>query len=363
MPSDMTTPDVVEPRDLRRISILGAISFLLLFSTVCFAQHESQGYLPLTKNEIGRKFPVRYVGTVVHGDLSNIDPKIEKPLPNTLAIGVGGTTVTKTEDEDLVFKGEDKQQKTWTVQLGFSFDCRFFEGDLDSNGIRDGLLLCPTGGNGLAPSRHLVALTFDEQGKPVTFEADGYFEETKEGLFDLVDLDRDGRAELIYMNFNDGYWVTNLYEAKDARWQRVAGRFGKRVFPLYTRFTLRDNHIPTMPRRGRNPFFPDLSNATPALRGQLVSYKWANVSQSEDIELKIKDEQGRETSSKPTSWFSSFAVIIDGVEGRKIVLLSADEKEMQSFLTQIVENKYAVELYGRRRRDESSPELLWAKGK
>jgi hypothetical protein len=333
---------------------------LLLFPITASAQHESQGYLPLTQSEIGRKFPVRYVGTAFHGDPKNLDLKTEKPLPDRLAIGVSGTTVTKTEDEDLVFKGQDRQNKTWSVQLGFSFDCRFFESDLDKNGILDGLLLCPTGGNGLAPSRHLVALTFDQEGKPVTFEADGYFEETAKGIFDLVDLNRDGRAELIYMNFNDGYWVTNLYHAKNGRWERVAGRFGNRVFPLYTRFTLRDNHTPTRPNRGRNPFAPDLSNAVPTLHGRLISYHWANVSASEDMELKINDAQGREIISKPTSWFSSFAVVIDGIEGRKIVLLSADEKVMQSFLTEIVERKYDVELYGNRQRDVSSPELLWA---
>jgi hypothetical protein len=98
----------------------------------------------------------------------------------------------------------------------------------------------------------------------------------------------------------------------------------------------------------------------PTLRGQLISYQWANVSASEDMTLKIKDEQGREIISKPTSWFSSFSVLIDGSEGRKIVLLSADEKVMQSFLTEIVDKKYDVELYGKRQRDVSSPELLWA---
>jgi hypothetical protein len=53
-------------------------------------------------------------------------------------------------------------------------------------------------------------------------------------------------------------------------------------------------------------------------------------------------------------------VLIDGSEGRKIVLLSADEKVMQSFLTEIVDKKYDVELYGKLQRDVSSPELLWA---
>ena len=58
-------------------------------------------------------------------------------------------------------------------------------------------------------------------GRPVPFEADGYFQEDGRGIYDLVDLDGDRRAELVYMNFDDGYWVTNLYEAEAGRWRRV----------------------------------------------------------------------------------------------------------------------------------------------
>ncbi|HKC85713.1 MAG TPA: hypothetical protein VKG02_07060, partial [Blastocatellia bacterium] len=79
---------------------------------------------------------------------------------------------------------------------------------MDSNGIRDLVVIYPTGGNGLAPTSHFFSLTFDELGRPVPFKADGYFQESNKGITDLVDLDRDGRAELIYMNFDDGYWIT-----------------------------------------------------------------------------------------------------------------------------------------------------------
>ena len=53
-----------------------------------------------------------------------------------------------------------------------------------------------------------IAITFDDNARRVTFEADGYFQETDEQIFDLVDLNQNGRAELIYMNFNRGYWIT-----------------------------------------------------------------------------------------------------------------------------------------------------------
>ena len=115
-----------------------------------------------------------------------------------------------------------------------------------------------------------LAITFDQKGRPVTFEADGYFQEVDGTIFDLVDLDHDGRAELIYMNFDSGYWITNLYKVRNGRWQRIVGPHGKRIYPLYTRFTFRENHKSTVPKRGRHPFAPDLSNTSPRKFGRLL---------------------------------------------------------------------------------------------
>jgi hypothetical protein len=60
------------------------------------------------------------------------------------------------------------------------------------------------------------------------------------------------------MVFDDGYWVTNLYRVRDARWNRVDGRFAGLNFPAYTRFTRRPNHRPVRPAPGRHPRAPDL---------------------------------------------------------------------------------------------------------
>src|SRR5262249_5320307 len=155
-------------------------------------------------------------------------------------------------------------------------------------------MIYPTGGNGLAPSSHFFSLTFDEKGRPVPFKADGYFEESAKGITDLVDLNMDGRAELIYMNFDDGYWITNLYEVRAARWRRVKGSHARRSYPLYARFTYRPNRKAVAPAWSRRPFAPDLSNKEPYFRGRLVSYKWFDVNSSDDleIELDVKTEKG-----------------------------------------------------------------------
>jgi hypothetical protein len=248
---------------MQSLKKLAVLSFLLFCLPVCAsAQHANQAYLPLTKVEVRTKFPVNYLGTTGGDRPGYFEAMTDEDLPERINIGPSGAVVTNT-NENLVISGKDKHLKDWSVQLDVYYAVRFYEADLDRNGIRDAVLVIPTGGNGLAPTTHLLAITFDDHGRPVTFEADGYFQEVDGKIFDLVDIDHDGRAELIYMNFDDGYWITNIYEVRNARWQRIVGRHGRRVYPLYTRFTFRENHRPTMPKRGRHPFAPDLSNALP----------------------------------------------------------------------------------------------------
>lgn len=340
-----------------------AVSFLLLLPITTRAQHENQNYLPLTKAELSRKFAVTYIGTLGHDRPGYFEGISDKQLPANLNVGPSGATVQTTDDDSLIINGKDKLGRGWSVQPATSvldYACRFYEADLDRNGIRDAVLVFPTGGNGLAPTNHLLTITFDEQGRPVTFEAEGYFEEAHGKIFDLVDLNRDGRAELIYMNYDDGYWITNIYEVRNARWRRIAGRHGNRTYPLYTRFTIRENHKPTVPKPARHPFAPDLSNESARVAGTLVSYKLP-VTSADDISLTLKDKRGRVVTSKPELWYSSFALVLDSEEGRKIVSFFAQEQTVKSILDLIVAKRYEISLFGRRSRDVSSPEILWAR--
>lgn len=245
---------------------LVALLLWFAFPVSTFAQYESQDYLPLTKAELSKRFPVTYVGTLGHERPGYFESTSDKPLPASLRIGPSGAVLTSTSDENVFITGKDKRQQEWRVQLDPSvlyYACRFYEADLDRNGTRDAVLVYPTGGNGLAPTSHLLAITFDDAGRPVTFAADGYFQELDGQIFDIVDLNGDGRAELIYMNFDAGYWVTNVYEVRNARWHRIVGRHGNRRYPLYTRFTFKPNHKSTIPKRGRHPSAPELSNILP----------------------------------------------------------------------------------------------------
>ncbi|MBL8203911.1 MAG: hypothetical protein JNM09_06740 [Blastocatellia bacterium] len=342
------------------------LGLFLLLPLSTFAQELTDSYLPLSKAETARRFPLKYAGNFTRGEL---DPE-EKPkptlLPERVNIGVSGAQIMKhisEDDEELMIIGKDKGGKDWRVMLGgttLNHGFRFYTADLDKNGIQDGVILAYTMGNGMAPTMHISTLTFDETGRPILFEIEGYFHAVNDGIFDVVDLDRDGLAEIIYLNHSDGYWVTNIYECSKARWTRVSGKHAERKFPLYTRFTNRPNRVAVTPKAGRNPESDDLSNATAKISGQLLSYKWADVNASEDIVLNIKTSAGKTIECSPASWYGSFAVVIDTPESRRIVQMSVNEKDFKAALDEVVNGKYAVALFGQRGKEQISPEMLWA---
>lgn len=313
------------------------------------AQHRE--YLPLKEAETSNRFPVRHLGKL----------DVEHPTLG-LPIGPAGAAVEQAEDESLVIKGKDNSAQAWTVRLAgkaphFAYDV--YVADLDKNGYQDALLAFPTGGNGLAPTAHIITVMFDSIGRPIFFEADGYFDYDEKGIPDLIDIDRDGKAELIYMNYDDGYWITNLYTAERGRWRRVKGQRRRRRYPLYTRFTYRPNHRPVTPRPDRHPFAPDLSNTSPNLRGRVVSFKWTEMERSGGIAFGIRTARGATITCEPESWFDSFSVLLDDRQGRRLISLAGSEDFIDELFKEMVRKGYTVALYGQRRAGRCSPEQLW----
>jgi hypothetical protein len=344
--------------EMRRLFPLSLLP-LLLCAWPCLAQN--QDYLPLTRAETGRRFPVKLLGETGGGRPGYFGTGGDgAPAPAKVGVGPSGASFEMDEDGRAVIAGKDGGGGAWRVRLGnlSGYGARLYTADLDRDQVNDLVIVSPTGGNGLAPTSHLFALTFDEKGRPVPFEAEGYFQEDARGLFDLLDIDRDGRAELLYMNFDDGYWVTTLYEAEGGRWRRVGGAHGRRTYPLYTRFTNRPNRRPTAPRTGRKPFTPDLSNAAPVARGTLASYEWADVSQSEDLKLFVNADGGRVACS-PVAWFGTFGVVADSADGREVVTVYGNEEAAKALLEAALQAKTEVTLYGRRSAEGCRPEWLW----
>lgn len=231
-----------------------------------------KGYLPLDEKELSLRFPVHTVRREFVPSATSENTRI------------GSVRVHFLEPDKLQFSGTDLHGRTWTVTGGGLMGGALHSADLDHNGTTDILYASFTGGNGLAPPMHILTLMFDSTGRPVLSEMDGYFEIDARGIKDLLDLDGDGKAELLRQSFDDGYWITSLYEAREARWQIIHGQHAGRQYPMYTRFTNRANRIPTNPVAGRHPIEDILSNdftmTSPDL--YLESVRWANVQQSEN---------------------------------------------------------------------------------
>lgn len=343
---------------MRRLSLLSLLP-LLLCAWPCVAQN--QDYLPLTKAETSRRFPVKLLGETGGGRPGHFGTGSDgTPAPVRMSVGPSGSTFEMDEEGRAVIKGRDSGGAEWRVRLGnlSGYGSNLYTADLDRDKVNDLVIVSPTGGNGLAPTKHLIALTFDEKGRPIPFEADGYFEEDARGIFDLLDIDRDGRAELLYMKFSEGYWVTTLYEAEGGHWRRVEGAHGRHTYPLYTRFTHRPNRRPTVPRAGSKPFTPDLSNVAPVLRGRLDSYEWADVSQSEEVKLFV-EANGARVECRPVAWYGTFGVVADSSEGREVVTVYGNEEAAKELLDAALKAKSEVTLYGRRAAEWCSPEWVW----
>lgn len=346
---------------MKRVCRLLIVGFLLAVGfTVEVSALQMNDYIPLSKADLGKPFALQYLGVYDH-----------KNSVSKFPIGASGAEVSAQEEEEnsaFVLSGLDKTGKGWTVNFGSKagFGGNLFTADLDKNGLRDLLMIFPTAGNGLAPSSHVLTLLFDAQGRPVPFEAEGYYDTEKKILPELVDMNGNGRAELVFMNFDDGYWITNVYEADNGRWQRIKGPFGKRSFPLYTRFTQRPNHKAVTPAKGRKPFAPDLSNRMPVARGRMVAFKWAKegtdaaTATPDGMFFVVVDDRGMQISWVTDDWHGSSVLIIDQQQGRSVFSLWSNADAVKKLVGEIIEQKFSVALYGRRSADKFSPEIIWA---
>ncbi len=139
-------------------------------------------------------------------------------------------------------------------------NAQLYRADLDRNGIQDLVIWRGISGNGLAPNAFLILMTFNQQGRPCVFQSDGFYSASETGIDDLLDLQRNGHTQLLDMQFDSGYWITSLYQVKDAKWQRVHGWFGKLSYPALTRFTYTPNRkLVLKPIAGRDPQTEDLA--------------------------------------------------------------------------------------------------------
>lgn len=263
----------------------------------------------------------------------------------------------------LSLSGLDRAGKSWHVDLfklyGCSDGAHVYEGDVDRDGVVDAVLLMATCANGLAPTNVLTVVTFDSEGRPVPFDAGGYFQEQPKGIDSLVDLNGDGRADLVYMNFDDGYWITNIYSVDKAQWRRVNGPFAGRRFPLYTRFTNRPNKVAVTPPSSRHPFAEDLSTNAFKESGTLTEWRWdGDIKRNNLAELRVTLATGARNDL--LCWADYVRLVINNRDGRRVVQLSSENSTFAETTLRGLLKDFRLRLFGQRFPDGCSPELIWA---
>ncbi|MDM4206107.1 hypothetical protein [Klebsiella spallanzanii] len=221
------------------------------------------GYLPMSNAEYDKKRAQRHLLTM--------------PAPGEMTpgqswhfrqIGVSGATLIpdgKIEDVEWQLIGKDKAGKPWSIPLGILYNAggqaEFYRADFDRNGVQDVVVWRVNPGVGLVPAANLALIAFRENGRPCVFEPWGFYTTSGAGVDDLLDLQGNGRTQLLDMQFSEGYWVTDLYQVTDARWRRVEGWFGKLKYPALSRFTHRENRkLVIKPIAGRHPETEDLAD-------------------------------------------------------------------------------------------------------
>lgn len=327
---------------------------IILSSLFCSAQSRAffDAYLPLSAAETNKRVPMQHLAT--------LDPS---QLPPTLKLGSQTIQLSVNPDEDLVLSGQTTDQGVWSMRFGSifaMFPTEAYQADLDGNGQQDLILLKPTAGNGLAPSQHLLVLAFDKTGQVTPWQIEGYFATDKKGIVDFIDLNGNGRAELVYMSYGEGYWQTVLYEVNEGRWKQVRGKFAGKNYPLLTRFTFKDNHKIAKPSQVKTIEAVNLATDKAVLTGYLKTYQWANVDQSEDISLEVEADN-KLVKCQPSSWHALFMLVNDKPKQREIISLAANSQALQAALQAAIAKHYPVNLYGQRSNSACTPEQLWVK--
>lgn len=330
-----------------------ALVCLLIFCLEFFllpAQAFEDGYLPLDKRILSHRFSQKLV---------------VESLQAGQSVYWGKAKICISPLNYLTVKGSDNNSKQWNfTAAALSGSASVWTADLDNNGTQDLIFFAPTGGCGWAPSSDFIALLFEKDGRPFPWIVDGFFEVDSHGIKDLLDLNNDGRAELIKQNRDDGYWITSFYEARNARWHRLRDLAGI-TLPMHTRFTYSSNKNAISPPAYRHPFEPDFSNDSDsfcksAKQRYIDEIEWANVSSSENPDILLSDGK----HCIPAAWYATFTVVLDEPTGRRIAVLSAGEAT-HKLLQEICGRRLPVSVAGARTKLERSlsPELIFAQSR
>jgi len=156
---------------------------------------------------------------------------------------------TERQDASKLARGRDKSGKPWQLVLPAPTHGLW---ESDRGGARTYYFAGYTGGAGMAPGTWIVALSFDEQARPVPFYLNSYGAYDDKGITDLLDLDPTGpvllQQDWLETNWaphtRSGFFITAAYQQRGNYWYRADGRHGSNVFPVFEKRALLPNNLP-----------------------------------------------------------------------------------------------------------------------
>jgi hypothetical protein len=151
--------------------------------------------------------------------------------------------LTNADDKSLVARGLDKSGRPWRATLPQAVRGLWMTVRDDS---RTYYFAGYTGGAGMAPDTWILALLFDDRGRPVPFFVRTRSAYDAKGITDLLNLDSTGPVLLqqtwLETNWNhearSGYYVTTAYHQRGAYWYRTDGRHGSTKFPVFEKWAI-----------------------------------------------------------------------------------------------------------------------------
>lgn len=159
--------------------------------------------------------------------------------------------------------GVGKSGKRWEAHLA-ALD-EVWRGDLDANGTQDYVLFSsgPYFNGRITPLYSLSILLMDTDRLPVPFFTVVYRGANGDGIKNLLDLTRDGHAELLISSYDEntsdplvgpfcsGHWAHQLYRFRDGAAEELRGTIAGMRFPLIHAWSYRA----TCPK-AEQPFLP-----------------------------------------------------------------------------------------------------------
>lgn len=194
-----------------------------------------------------------YLPAGVIGKMKTVPLKFVAEVKPDQTLHFGNVTMSNQPDA-FSLKGKNKAGNPWTFERSaIGFGGTLYQADLDRNGHPDLLLISNTAACGIAPSREVVILLFDNQDMPRGYQLVGYFNTTDKdrAIEDLVHIVGGGMTpvllnqELVYANTRNKdrhYWRWVAYHAVDGRLKPWSVTLGGTAFPCYIWYTQGPNH-------------------------------------------------------------------------------------------------------------------------